>query len=69
MPVPVHDPDYSEILESLLRDLRDELNEPHATDWSISFMVENLITVTSFSWRIRRRLKMPGGSWRWRKGK
>lgn len=41
-------PDYREILEYLLSDLKDILNEPHATDWSKEFMVENLINRYNF---------------------
>ena len=35
--------DYREIFESLLFDLRDTLNEPHASDWANVFIVAHLI--------------------------
>ena len=34
---------YHEILEFLLRDLRDLLHEPQASDWSKDFMIKHLI--------------------------
>ena len=41
-------PDYREMLESILHDLRDALNEPYATDQNKMFMVEHLMSRYKF---------------------